>query len=240
MDAVSAGIKALTLDLDDTLWPVWPTIERAEAQLHQWLQAHAPRTAARFDVAALRQVRNAVALAHPEMAHDFSWQRQTSIALALREAGDDEALAAAAFEVFFAERQRVDLYPDALAALQALSSRWPLFALTNGNADLERMGLAHYFVGGLSAKAFGQGKPAPVFFHAACDHLRLAPYQVLHVGDDWALDIEGACGAGLAAAWICRPGHPTKPAGAQAQPWFEGGDLAQLVRALGITPREPR
>ncbi|MDZ7812271.1 MAG: HAD family hydrolase [Ideonella sp.] len=230
---MSATFKALTLDLDDTLWPVWPTIARAEQVLHAWLQRHAPRTAAHFDVLALRRARDAVALAHPEQAHDFSWQRQTSLVWALREAGDDESLAAAAFEVFFAERQRVVLYPDALVALQALSARWPLFALTNGNADLERIGLAHFFVGGLSAKAFGQGKPEPAFFDAACEHLQLAPHQVLHVGDDWVLDIEGACRAGLAAAWVCRPGHPAKPAGASAQPWFEGTDLAELVRALG-------
>jgi FMN hydrolase / 5-amino-6-(5-phospho-D-ribitylamino)uracil phosphatase len=225
--------KALTLDLDDTLWPVWPTIARAEQQVHQWLQAHAPRTAAHFDVAALRQVRHVVGQAHPEQAHDLAWLRQTSLVWALREAGDDEALAPVAFEVFMAERQRVVLYPDALAALQALSARWPLFALTNGNADLARIGLADHFVGGLSAKAFGQGKPAPAIFHAACEQLQLAPHQVLHVGDDWALDIEGACGAGLAAAWVCRPGHPTKPADASARPWFEGADLADLVRALG-------
>ena len=228
------SFQALTLDLDDTLWPVWPTIARAEAALHGWLQQHAPRTAARFDVAALRRIRNAVADAHPDQAHDLSWQRHTSIAWALREAGDDEALAAPAFEVFFDERQRVVLYPDALAALQALSARWPLFALTNGNADLERIGLAPFFVGGLSAKAFGQGKPEPAFFHAACEQLQLAPHQVLHVGDDWALDIEGACNAGLAAAWVCRPGHSPKAEGASAQPWFEGSDLADLVRVLGV------
>ena len=30
-------IKAITLDLDDTLWPIWPAIERAEAALSEWL-----------------------------------------------------------------------------------------------------------------------------------------------------------------------------------------------------------
>ena len=30
-------IKAVTLDLDDTLWPVWPAIERAEKALENWL-----------------------------------------------------------------------------------------------------------------------------------------------------------------------------------------------------------
>jgi putative hydrolase of the HAD superfamily len=36
-------IQAITLDLDDTLWPVWPTIARAEVVLHDWLEVHAPK-----------------------------------------------------------------------------------------------------------------------------------------------------------------------------------------------------
>ena len=38
-------IQAITLDLDDTLWPVWPTIQHAEQTLHDWLLVHAPQTA---------------------------------------------------------------------------------------------------------------------------------------------------------------------------------------------------
>ena len=35
-------ISAISLDLDDTLWPVWPAIERAERVLHAWLVKEAP------------------------------------------------------------------------------------------------------------------------------------------------------------------------------------------------------
>ena len=38
-------IAAISLDLDDTLWPIWPTIERAERVLHEWLLREAPKTA---------------------------------------------------------------------------------------------------------------------------------------------------------------------------------------------------
>ena len=41
-----ARIKAISLDLDDTLWPIWPTIERAEKALHEWLVTNAPMAAA--------------------------------------------------------------------------------------------------------------------------------------------------------------------------------------------------
>ena len=52
-------VKAISLDLDDTLWPVWPTIERAEKALHQWLVEYAPMAAALFSTpSALREIRD--------------------------------------------------------------------------------------------------------------------------------------------------------------------------------------
>lgn len=227
-------LRALTLDLDDTLWPVWPAIQRAEALLHAWLAERAPATAARHDIAALRALRDQVAREHPARSHDLSWLRLASIEQALRDAGDDPALAAAAFEVFLEGRHRVELYPDVAQALATLARHFPLLALTNGNADLQRIGLAGHFVGALSARELGVGKPDPRIFLAACERLGCAPHQVLHVGDDWLLDVEGGHAAGLHTVWLRRPGHPDKPDGATAQPWRELSGLDGLVRALGL------
>ena len=41
-----SAIRAISLDLDDTLWPVWPTIARAEVALENWLRPLAPAAAA--------------------------------------------------------------------------------------------------------------------------------------------------------------------------------------------------
>ena len=41
-------IQAITLGLDDALWPVWPTIHRAEERLQQSLQPLALSTAQLF------------------------------------------------------------------------------------------------------------------------------------------------------------------------------------------------
>lgn len=225
-------IEALTLDLDETLWPIQPVIARAEAELHAWLRTHAPATAARFDVPALQALRDAVALEFPDRAHDFSWLRRESIERALEAAGDATELAEPAFEHFFAWRHRVTLFDDALPALKQLSRRFPILALTNGNAELAHIGLAPYFVGRLSAREFGRGKPHADFFHAGCAQLGFDPAQVLHVGDDWALDIEGAWGAGQPSAWICRPHHAPRPDWARAGPWFEGSNLLELAYRL--------
>ena len=50
-------LDAITLDLDDTLWPVDPVIERAEAALMDWFAERAPGVLARLDLAGLRRIR---------------------------------------------------------------------------------------------------------------------------------------------------------------------------------------
>lgn len=198
-------IKAITLDLDDTLWPIWPTIERAEQALHDWLSQHAPMTAALFaNPAALREIRGETTTSRPDLKNDMSALRRESIRLALRRAGDDPSLAESAFEVFFAERQRVTLFEDALPALEFLARRYPLVALSNGNADLQRIGLAHFFRAAISAREFGVGKPDPRIFHAAAGAVDTMPDGILHIGDDATLDALGALNAGMQAAWLNR------------------------------------
>jgi FMN hydrolase / 5-amino-6-(5-phospho-D-ribitylamino)uracil phosphatase len=225
------SIKALTLDLDDTLWPIWPAIERAEAALHDWLAEHASATAQRFDTAALRALREAVAAGNPHWAHDFTRLRRESLLQALAAAGDDAALAGPAFDVFFAARNRVELYADAAPALEALARRWPIVALTNGNADLHGIGLAHHFAAVVTAREFGIGKPDARIFHEACRVAGAKPHEVLHIGDDWALDVVGAQRAGLRAAWVRREGEVEAPAGAQRADCVVR-DLTELVAWL--------
>jgi len=33
-------IRAISIDLDDTLWPIWPTIAKGEQVLLNWLTLH--------------------------------------------------------------------------------------------------------------------------------------------------------------------------------------------------------
>src|SRR5437868_7785273 len=203
-----ARIKAISLDLDDTLWPIWPTIERAEKVLHDWLVHNAPMAAALFSSpAALREIRDHMATNRPDLKHDLSAVRRESIRLALYRAGENPLLAEKAFEVFFAERQRVDLFDDARPALQYLAARFPLVSISNGNADLSRVGIAEFFRAAISAREFGVGKPDPRIFHAAAGAVDVTPEDVLHVGDDATLDALGALNAGMQAAWMNRADH---------------------------------
>ena len=225
--------RALSLDLDDTLWPIWPVIERAEQALDDFLRARCPRTAERWPIAEMRALRARIAEENPQHAHDFTHQRMLSLRHALRTAGDDEAHAEDAFHAFYAMRNRIEFYPDALPALDRLAARWPIAALTNGNADLERIGIAHRFAVFVSARGEGHAKPDAPIFHATCARQGVAPAEVLHVGDDPLLDVAGAIGAGLHACWINRRNEPW-PA-ELPRPHLEFPTLAALADWLDAT-----
>jgi putative hydrolase of the HAD superfamily len=223
-------IQAISLDLDDTLWPVWPTIAEAELRLQEWLQPRAPGTAALFANPQRRQALRAQTEGHwPEKVHDLSHMRREMIRLGLQHCAEDQSLAEPAFATFFAARQVVTLYPDALPALARLASRWPILALSNGNADVNTIGIGRFFCGTVSAREVGVGKPDARIFQAAAERLQLAPEQVLHVGDDEHLDVLGALAAGMQTAWINRA---NKPWSAPEQPHASLPDMAALCNSL--------
>lgn len=224
-------IKAIGLDLDDTLWPIWPTIERAELQLQQWLAQRAPLTASVFSNPASRQeLREHVVRSRPDIGHDMSALRLEIIRLGLERSGEDTDHATPAFEVFFEHRMRVDLFEDALPALKFLASRFPIVAISNGNADVERVGIGAHFKASLSAHLFGIAKPDVRIFQAAALAVGVRPDEVLHIGDDAELDVLGGLNAGMQTVWLNRSGQPWVH---QPQPHLSVTDLRQLCDLLG-------
>ena len=238
MIAVSFPVSAITLDLDDTIWPIAPAIVRAEQALDAWLVEHAPRAAAMWPLPARRRLREEVDRERPQLAHDMTAQRRWMIERMLRAADEDPALVQPAYDAYFAGRCEVEHYEDSLGALDRLAARVPLAALSNGNACLRTIGLMHLFRFQLGAREHGAAKPAASIFHAACRQLDHAPDVVLHVGDDVELDVLAAQRAGLRSCWINRP----DPAGsarpwphADARPDLEFPSLAALADWLDAT-----
>lgn len=235
-------VHAITLDLDDTIWPIAPALSRAEARLADWLQAHAPRTASHWTIEASHALRMRIAAQRPELAHDFTRQRLLTIEQMLLDAGDDVALARPAFDAYFAARCDVEHYPDSVPALQRLARRVPLAALSNGNACLRTIGLMHLFRFQLGAREHGAPKPAASIFHAACERLGCAPTRVLHVGDDIEMDVLGAHRAGLRSCWINRPdagGNAPRWPHADIRPDLEFPSLAALADWLDAAHPTP-
>lgn len=200
-------IRAITLDLDDTLWPVEPTIAAAEDKLYEWLSVNCPRVARSHSVESLRDSRLAIAQFEKEVAHDLTEVRRRSLhRIIVGEGAYPGGYVDRAMAVFLEHRNKVELYPDALPFLNRAGETYPLLSVSNGNADLQRIGLADLFVTHICARDVGAAKPDPRVFQAACEHLELEPQQVLHIGDHPVQDILGAAQIGMKTVWINRTG----------------------------------
>ena len=208
-------IKAITFDLDDTLWDVWPVVERAEKLLHDWLAVRYPRIPERLTPLELRELSSEVIAAHPDMAHDRTWLRKEALNLAARRADYREFDVEGAFEVFFIARNAVEPFAEVRPTLERLSQHYQLASLSNGNADLRLIGLDDLFIFSLNAIDIGAAKPDPLLFEEASRRLAARPDQIVHVGDDPEHDVFGATQAGFHTVWVNRT-HRDWPGGPRA------------------------
>jgi HAD superfamily hydrolase (TIGR01509 family) len=199
-------IVVVTFDLDNTLWDVDDVIRNAERVTRQWFDTHVPELYATLKPEDFMEIRRRVVAERPELAHDLSKIRETVFERAIvavgRKAAPAKRLARDAFELFLAERHKVSFYDAALDVLDRLSKRHVLGALTNGNANIERLGLSPYFRFAFSAADVGAAKPAPNMFRAALEHADVLPHQMIHVGDNPVDDIDGAAQLGIPTIWV--------------------------------------
>ncbi|MBF7728695.1 HAD family hydrolase [Pseudomonas sp. N040] len=199
------SIALVTFDLDDTLWSVAPVMHGAEAALREWLAASAPLLGP-VPVEHLWGIRGRLLQLDPSLRHRLSELRRRILHLALREAGysDVQALALAeqGFQVFLQARHQVDLFPEVHPTLETLANRYCLGVITNGNADVRRLGLADYFRFALNAEELGIGKPDPRPFREALQRAGVSAREAVHIGDHPGDDIAGALNSGLRAIWF--------------------------------------
>lgn len=201
------SIRAVTIDLDDTLWPIAPVIVQAEARMYDLLTAYCPPVAASYDMDGLRTVRAQVELDFPELRHDLTAMRKLTLERVLLECGCDTAYVKPVFEEFMRARNEVALFPDVIPSLEQLSKRFPLVSISNGNADLARIGLRRFFSACVSATEVGVAKPHPRTFLTACDRAGYPPECTIHIGDHPHQDILGAAEVGMRTIWMNREGH---------------------------------
>ncbi|MGI9304439.1 MAG: HAD family hydrolase [Gammaproteobacteria bacterium] len=216
-------IKYLTFDLDDTLWPCAPVIEKAEQALHVWFEENYPLITGKYSLEALREQRAAVVRRYPELRHDFTSLRKLSLAALAEEFGYPESLAEAAIRVFRQHRNQVEFFEDALPTIERLKKRYLTGVITNGNADVRAIGIDGYFdVITYAAKA-GAAKPDGGIFEAAVSAAGVAPEETVHIGDDPETDMLGAARAGMLTVWI----NPAQ------RPWPGGQIPDAVIGSLG-------
>ena len=134
---------------------------------------------------------------------------------------------------------RLDPWPDSVAGLARLRSKFIVSTLSNGNVSLlvdmaRYAGLTWDCV--LSADITGHYKPSAGMYEGACRFLDLAPQEILMVACHKG-DLRAAQAAGLQAAFIPRPAE----AGPSRQPdlsfdtgfQYNANSLEELADQLG-------
>ncbi|MDZ4297370.1 MAG: HAD family hydrolase [Moraxellaceae bacterium] len=202
---MSSSIKLLTFDLDNTLWDVNTVVIKAEATMQSWLSSNYPQWLA-LGPQRLGELRQHIYTEQANIRHDLTALRKAVLLQLLQESGYSytDALAGsnAAFDVFFQARNQVTFYDGVLPTLQALKNHHTLYALSNGNADIKRVGLSHVFAQHFSAASVGQAKPHPAMFEAALAHAGVGPEDVVHIGDHPEQDVAAAQALGIRSIWI--------------------------------------
>lgn len=199
-------IRAITLDLDDTLWAIGPVIARAEGRLWSWLSEQFPKITETFSPEASLALREKVMQVHQNQSHDFRFLRKTVLEHMARTVGYSVDLVDDAFDVFDQARNDVELFPDVLPTLETLKVHFSLIAVTNGNANLQTIGIRHLFHDVVTAVDVGAAKPALPIFIEAVNRAGVSAEETLHVGDHPEIDIVGAQKAGLRTAWMNQNG----------------------------------
>lgn len=204
-----SSIKLLTFDLDDTLWHTKPVLIAAEKALYQWLQQHCTPLTDLYSPAQLFEYRNQIAQSYPQWAHNPTKTRIETLRRALLQTGigaeKSQQLALAAFEFFIDHRNRVELFSDVEEVLTDLKKSFSIVAISNGNADLKRIGIDHLFDAHFSAEGVGKAKPDPEMFLQAFKLAGVDAQQSIHIGDHPTEDILTAQKLGMKTIWFDAP-----------------------------------
>lgn len=200
-------IKLVTLDLDNTLWDADPIIFKAHRDMVSWLTERMPESAPHLQDDTWRSLRHRIVNERQDIAHHPTEIRKAMLRHALAplplSEQQRETLVEDAFAIFHEGRNQVLPFPEAIELLQYLQAHVPVIAITNGNSDLERIGIAQYFKAVVSAESAGVAKPHPDIFRQALQLVEgVTPQEALHVGDHTEEDIEASRALGFQTIWI--------------------------------------
>ena len=216
-------LKAITFDLDDTLWDNSGVMQRTEQghvdwlteQLGAWQRGREEPLTPPIALADYLRERQALARRSWSRRGDFSWLRERTLIQLLEESGVNRAAAhwwaALAMQRFHSLRILVTPFPDTDAMLERLKGRYRLGSITNGNVAFHRLPLARHFQARIAAGEMFAPKPDPRPFLAMLARLQVKACETLHVGDSWEEDVLPAIRLGLRAIWIAPPEAETAP-----------------------------
>lgn len=122
-----SAIKAMTFDLDDTLYDNYPVIRRTTLESHAALQAFHPALRD-FTPQDYQQLRDELLQREPDIYHDVSEWRRRSVELAMLNIGlsaaEATAGAAEVMAVFHQWRSQVEMPDETHQTLKALAEKF--------------------------------------------------------------------------------------------------------------------
>jgi len=228
------SIRAISFDLDDTLYFNEDVIQRAElAQFSAICQLVPAANALGIDY--WQSLKWSVLTSEPELYHDVTVWREAVLTQGLRQLGvtapELSRHVQQVFQIFYEARSDFEVPEQSFQVLSKLAERFPLVAVTNGNADINRLGLAKYFVGYYRAGENNtRSKPYPDMLALAARDLDINPNHILHIGDSLGSDIKGALNAGCMSLWF----NPSGEGGRSGQNLADGefSSLDDLLHLL--------
>lgn len=210
-----APIKAISFDLDDTLYSNRPVMLSIEKKMVSYFAKRLPAYSMLFNRHYWLPFRQQVIGQQTNISHDVVLLRLESYYLGIKALGINNEMARqqaqAALDYFIALRSDFTVPQTSIQLLATLSKKMPLIAISNGNVDTQALNISHYFQHIYHAgfqktndetKLLLKQKPATDMFNLACQQLAISPSQLLHVGDCGYADIQGALRAGCQTAWL--------------------------------------
>ena len=137
-----------------------------------------------------------------DLMHNLTQLRKLWLAELAVLADYDSALIEPGFRVFWEARNDVELFDHVEDTLESLRQHYTIGAISNGNADVNFIGIGHLFDFAVNSEQAGKAKPDKKIFNLAADTAGVSVVQILHVGDDKNTDVLGALHAGAKAAWV--------------------------------------
>jgi len=227
------AFKAISFDLDDTLYDNHPIIKKAEADFIVYLNKTYPElselTAHQWGL-----YKNHVVNEFPELAGDVSLWRVAILKKIMTIFGIAEykaiEYAQVAFTEFLRLRSNFSVPAESLTLLDKLAEHYPVIAITNGNVDEKQIGLDGKFEFILKAGAPFKAKPHHDLFVEAADRLNIEVSDILHIGDHLISDVFGAQNSGAQAVWLNEHNQPLT--GARLLPTVEINHINTLYSLI--------
>ena len=198
-------IKAITFDLDDTFWDVKPVLINAEMKTRKFIEDRiGPLEWGSWED--FKLIREKLIVEDASYEFDVGKLRKKLLLMKIQEQISDpetaNELSEKAFQLFFKERNKVEFFPNVLDEIEKLAQIYELGCLTNGNADIEMIGIGKFFKFNISSKDVNANKPNKNHFQKAVELLGISKEEILHIGDHKINDMLGAISYGVKALWF--------------------------------------